>query len=61
MQPIRNEEWWGYGETPWATGSAYSVSAEASEPDVIDRLREVAEEVSGTPVPRQTARKIGFY
>lgn len=61
MTPVKNEEWWGYGDPPWGTGSAYSISGDGSEPDVIDRLREVAEEVTGVPVPRQPVRKIGFY
>lgn len=49
---------WNPGPGP--LGAAYSLSSEGMESDIVERLRDVVEEVTGKPVERHL-RKIGFY
>lgn len=44
---------------PGWIGSAHSISGDASEPDVIERLHDVVEEITGTR-PGATVRRMGF-
>lgn len=41
-------------------GSGHSVSNEPPPADPAERVREVAEEVAGKPMPRPQPRRIGF-
>lgn len=51
---------WNYdARTPWTTGTGYG-SIE-HQPDVVDALHAVVEEVTGKPVVRPVSRPIGFY
>ena len=45
-----NEHEYYYEPTPWGFGSTHSISYDGPEKDVVDRLREVVEEVTGKPV-----------
>lgn len=49
---------WDYPGPGWM-GSAHSVSGDASEPDVIERLHDVVEEVTGER-PTVAPRRMGF-
>ncbi len=44
---------------PGHIGSAHSVSGDVAEDDVVSRLRDVVEEITGCPVKRES-RRIGF-
>ncbi len=46
--------------SPGTIGSNHSLSSDAPERDIIDRLYDVVEEVTRKPLIRHT-RKMGFY
>jgi hypothetical protein len=49
-----------YNDGPGHSGAAHSVSGDGPDYDIIEKLHQVVEEVTGMPVPRP-AKKIGFY
>lgn len=54
---------WNYDprtpRTPWTVGTGYGSTE--PEPDVVDALHAVVEEVTGKPVAKPPRRPIGFF
>jgi len=51
-------EWW---ETlQGGMGSAHGVSGDRPEQNIVDRLRQTVEEITGKPLPKEPERRIGF-
>ena len=59
MEKVRDYDDWFDDQTPMFFGSAHSVSSDGVGPDVIDRLHDVVEEVTGSRPVRHKAR-FGF-